>query len=162
LYYNIILFIYKLYNNYPLLIIINNLYIYNLIIIYIYIYTKIISFYVFSNNYYIKTIFETIANFICYFTILIIHSWDKIYYINIKKNGDDPIYYFQLKETDVCVIHRILDCDCNIKVTKNNLNQFIEYYILLYNYSNFFKKNEKEKISEIDFSKNSMLKNDEC
>ncbi|ORX53833.1 hypothetical protein BCR36DRAFT_21462, partial [Piromyces finnis] len=97
-----------------------------------------------TNNYYTRILFENYLNYMCYVIMFLFHSWDKIYYINIKKCGNDPKCYFLLTETEVCLIHRANDCKCNLKIAKNNRNMLSDYYIQYYNYSKIINNKRRD------------------
>jgi len=66
-----------------------------------------------------RIIFETILNFIGYLMIFILFSWDKLYYILIKKGNDIDVYF---------------------KFSKNNNTIKKEEFINLYKFNSLIKK----------------------
>ncbi|ORX49040.1 hypothetical protein BCR36DRAFT_413035 [Piromyces finnis] len=70
-------------------------------------------------------------NTICYFSIFITFSWDKIYYI-LKKQGNDSTHYFIFERHEFCSKHNSNICGCKINLSKENICNNIDNYIILY------------------------------
>jgi len=62
--------------------------------------------------------------------ILVLYSWNKIYYI-IRKKGNDPNNYFYSLKINKCCIHNSYTCDCNKTDCEKEI---IDKYINLYKY----------------------------
>ncbi|ORX82768.1 hypothetical protein BCR32DRAFT_292411 [Anaeromyces robustus] len=56
-------------------------------------------------------LFNSIGNGLCYFLIILIYMWDKVYYI-MKGLGSDPEYYFNSLKRGECMLHRSYFCGC--------------------------------------------------
>jgi len=90
---------------------------------------------------------------IAYFIVFVIFSWDKIYYIVIKK-GNDTNTYFLIKHYEKCIIHNSYKCGCILKEKFRDQSSIINKYLKFYKYCTEFydigdNKIKKFKINDI-------------
>ncbi|OUM63859.1 hypothetical protein PIROE2DRAFT_9528, partial [Piromyces sp. E2] len=86
----------------------------------------------FEEQRYSRIIYEVTINSICYLSIFIILSWDKVYYI-IKRAGNKPTNYFIYKRHEKCLIHNSISCGCKLNdYVRENLLQNIDVGINVY------------------------------
>lgn len=78
-----------------------------------------------------------IFNTICYLTMFILLSWDKIYYIMKKEGNNSTIYFIYIKH-DICEIHHSHCCGCKLNLTKENIKVNTDNYINIYNFCSKF------------------------
>ncbi|ORX64425.1 hypothetical protein BCR32DRAFT_273116 [Anaeromyces robustus] len=94
---------------------------------------NVFSYMFFNNQRKTKIIFEVLLNTICYLTVFILFSWDKVYYI-LKNQGDDPTIYFIYEKHELCTIHQSTSCGCKLNISKDillvKITQSINYYTL--------------------------------
>ncbi|ORX64116.1 hypothetical protein BCR32DRAFT_273221 [Anaeromyces robustus] len=79
-----------------------------------------------------KIYMNIILNSICYLSLFIYLSWDKIYYI-LKQDADDCTHYFVYKRHERCTIHNSKVCGCKLNISQINLKQSCQNYIDIYN-----------------------------
>ncbi|OUM63850.1 hypothetical protein PIROE2DRAFT_9519 [Piromyces sp. E2] len=96
---------------------------------------NIITYVVFENDRSTKIFIDLTLNVICYFSVYILYTYDKVYYI-IKKKGDETNTYFIYKRHQHCTIHNSYTCGCKLNETKENIRFNTEKYIFLYNSTN--------------------------
>ncbi|ORX44484.1 hypothetical protein BCR36DRAFT_359576 [Piromyces finnis] len=93
----------------------------------------LISYISLNKNGFAYNLFNNIINEICYLIMLILYSWDKVYYIS-KNKGNMPKYYFYHVKRSLCNIHCSYLCECN----RNNAVYYnedeVEKYINFYKY----------------------------
>ncbi|ORX47929.1 hypothetical protein BCR36DRAFT_294518, partial [Piromyces finnis] len=90
----------------------------------------LISYASINNNAYKFNLFNQILNGICYLTIIILFSWDKIYYIITKKGNNSEYYFYSLKMDDFPSLQKLYYCG----YTKNE-REVIKRYIDFYKYT---------------------------
>jgi len=111
---------------------------------------KIISFSILNNQKYVRVIFENILNSMCYLTLFIGLSWDKVYYI-YKKKGNDPKIYFKIsKRYKKCFVHKTYNCGCTLEEDNDNLESDIEKYIFFYKFCSLLFVKEGGKIQYVN------------
>eukprot|EP00833_Pecoramyces_ruminatium_P015546 jgi/Orpsp1_1/1189578/evm.model.d7180000073013.1 len=102
---------------------------------------NVFSYIIFKDNRTEKIFLDTIFNTICYFTLFLIYSWDKIYYTTICKNKNESNFYFIYKIHELCQVHNSTSCGCKLNMTKEYVLYNIDNYISIYKIcSNFYKK----------------------
>ncbi|ORX55893.1 hypothetical protein BCR36DRAFT_280467, partial [Piromyces finnis] len=85
---------------------------------------------------------------LCYFPLLIIFIWDRVYYI-IKKKGNEPKYYFISLKPEKCLHHKSYTCNCKITQKDNFLiANYIIFYRFYYNIIIYSHGNIKNVIKE--------------
>jgi len=92
---------------------------------------NIFSFNIFVNQRWSRVIFDLTFNSLCYFSIFICFSWDKIYYV-ITKKGNDVKNYFILKRHELCGIHNSNICGCKLDMPMDEQIQKIQQSIDIY------------------------------
>ncbi|ORX76881.1 hypothetical protein BCR32DRAFT_270995 [Anaeromyces robustus] len=112
---------------------------------------NLISYFTYRQMSFSYFIFNYIFDCICYLAILLLFTWDKIYYILINK-GDHVEYYFQILKSEICPIHKSCICSCvRNKDDVDLANEYLEMYrfcskVLVYSGGNFkyIKKNKAD------------------
>ncbi|KAL6599435.1 hypothetical protein U3516DRAFT_494694, partial [Neocallimastix sp. 'constans'] len=93
---------------------------------------NITSFLFLNNQRYARIVFEFLLNSICNIILLLLVSWNKVYFI-LKKEGNNPNKYFIYITYEKCLIHNSESCECD-KMIKNEDNSLI-----IIKYINFYK-----------------------
>ncbi|ORX40393.1 hypothetical protein BCR36DRAFT_364685 [Piromyces finnis] len=96
---------------------------------------NIITYLSFMNNNNLYNICNSIINELCYFIILILYTYEKIYYI-ISKKGNDFKYYFNSVSIEKCLEHNSYSCGCNKEA--NGEEEIVNNYLSFYKFCSKF------------------------
>ncbi|ORX51107.1 hypothetical protein BCR36DRAFT_326179 [Piromyces finnis] len=81
---------------------------------------------------YSRICYDIALNTICYISIFVFLSWDKIFFIT-KKEGYNPITYFIYIRHEKCLVHDSTSCGCKLNENaRDNLLQNIEKSVNIY------------------------------
>lgn len=98
-----------------------------------------------SNQRYARVKFETYLNSICYIIVFLLFSWDKFYYI-LKKESNNAINYFVLKNFEICPLHNSYNCGCQLENKKDETIPVIQKYIDFYKFCSAIVEVQDKKI----------------